>query len=91
MHHKDKNGAPAPIAPDPGLAKFPAANDVTWMASMDVANEVYNGTGLDVSGGSTHYYDRSLDGTENVPAWAKDGSMVHVMDSGNFHFWKKAA
>lgn len=77
---------------DPNLVKYPQPNDTAWMACMDMASEVYNApAGMDISMGATHYFDRSLDGTEAVPTWATDGSMMHVMDSGNFHFWKRAA
>jgi N-acetylmuramoyl-L-alanine amidase len=73
---------------DPNLIKYPAANDSSWLACMDVASEVYTG-GLDVSHGASHYFDKSLDDGKE-PSWAKDGSMAWVMDSGAFHFWKKA-
>lgn len=75
---------------DPNLVKWPAANESVWMACMDVASEVYNNLGsVDISLGSTHYFDKSLDGGRE-PAWSRDGSMVHVVDAGNFHFWKRA-
>lgn len=74
---------------DPNLTRWPQPVDTSWMACMDVASEVYNGTGIDISHGATHYFDKSLDNGRE-PTWAKDGSMTWVMDSGNFHFWKRA-
>ena len=72
---------------DPNLVKFPQANDTSWIASMDVADEVYNGPMVDSANGATHYFDKSLD--ENPPAWIKAANMEFIMDSGNFHFYRE--
>lgn len=69
---------------DPNTTKWPQPIDTSWIACMDVAAEVYSVNGPDMALGSTHYFDKSLDA--NPPAWAS--SMTHVLDSGNFHFYK---
>ena len=70
---------------DPNAVKWPAPADPSWVSSLQVADEVYQG-GLDPTSGCTHYFDRSLDSTP--PTWAKDGSMVEVIMIGNLRFWK---
>ena len=73
---------------DLNTVKYPAANDTAWMACIDLATEVYNASpGFDAAAGATHYYDRSLD--IKPPEWA--AKMVHVLDSGAFHFFKPSS
>jgi N-acetylmuramoyl-L-alanine amidase len=79
---------------DPNLIKWPQppAGDPAWLQCMRAAAAVHGGAGVgmipDQSMGATHYFDRSLDA--DPPSWAKDGSMVKVLDSGSFHFYRQA-
>lgn len=73
------------ILGDPNTVKWPLANDAKWHDCMDIANEVCNGGLVDMAQGATSYFDRSLD--TNPPDWS--AKMKHVMDSGNFHFYKE--
>ncbi len=74
---------------DPNLTRWPLPADTSWIACMHIASQVYRSAIPDPSRGATHYYDKSLDRTP--PAWAAGGGMIHVLDSGNFHFFKPAA
>jgi N-acetylmuramoyl-L-alanine amidase len=73
---------------DPNAVKWPQQNDTSWLASLEIADEVYNGHTQDVTAGCTHYFDKSLD--THTPTWATDGSMVHVTDLGNLRFYRRA-
>lgn len=74
---------------DKNLVKWPKPSDPSWIESMDVASEVHRGPMADTAKGATHYFDKSLDGGHE-PDWSKDAGSVHVMDMGNFHFWRAA-
>lgn len=53
-----------------------------WHTCMDVACEVYNGGGVDVSGGATHYFSQ-----DNLPIWAS--KLQYVKDVGPFHLYEQ--
>src|SRR5438132_13078177 len=73
---------------DPNLNKWPSPQDTSWTACLAIADDVYNGRGIDPTAGSSHYFDRSLD--LHPPAWATDGSLTHVTDLGAFRFYSRA-
>lgn len=73
---------------DPNATKFPEDGDTALDSCIAAAQSAYDPATPDPTSGSTHYYDRSMDGNE--PGWAKDGSMVHVANVGNLRFWKLA-
>lgn len=75
-------------AHDPNAVKFPTPVDTTWQASLEIAQQVVNGTVPDPTSGSTSYFDKSLD--SNPPSWATDGSMVLASTIGDLHFYKRA-
>jgi len=72
------------IAHDPNLVRWPSTIDKSWEMAMNAASQVYAGC-PDAAQGATHYFDRSLDA--HPPLWASQ--MTHVMDSGNFHFYRQ--
>ncbi len=74
---------------DPNAVLFPFPQDTSWQACLKIAQEVYAGQGMDPTGGSTHYFDRSLD--NHPPKWSTDASMQHAMDAGRLHFFRKVA
>ena len=53
---------------DPNATKWPAPQDSSWIASLEVAAEVLNSANADPTGGATYYFDDSL--AANPPAWA---------------------
>jgi len=69
---------------DPNAVKWPGALDTSWQACLDVAGQVFGDATPDPTAGSTHYFDKSLDG--NPPTWAKE--MTHTVDIGALHFYK---
>lgn len=72
-------------AGDPNLIKWPHMTDTSWLACLQISAEVYDSPQIaDPTQGATHYFDKTLD--QKPPYWAKD--MTHVLDSGNFHFYK---
>ena len=75
-------------ANDPNAVKWPLATDTAWEACLAAATEAYAGTGDDPVSRATHYFDRSLD--NDPPSWARDASMVHVLNLGDFRFWRPA-
>lgn len=70
---------------DPNLVQYPVENDTAWLACVEIAGDALDGTLPDTASGATSYFDKSLDA--HPPAWATDGSMRHVCDVGNFHFY----
>jgi hypothetical protein len=78
---------------DPNLVKWlePPVSDPVSLECMRAAAAVHGGAGVGVIPdqvlGATHYFDHSID--KDPPDWATDGSMVKVMDSGSFHFYRK--
>jgi spore germination cell wall hydrolase CwlJ-like protein len=72
---------------DPNAVKFPSPTDTSWQASLEIAQQVVNGTIPDPTSGATSYFDKSLD--SSPPTWATDGSMIHLADIGNLHFYKR--
>ena len=42
----------------------------------------------DPTQGSTSYFDKSLD--SSPPGWATDGSQIHKVDLGDFHFYVRS-
>jgi N-acetylmuramoyl-L-alanine amidase len=71
---------------DPNASKMPTEEDSSWTECLTIANEVYSGTGTDLTSGCSHYFDKSLD--SHPPSWAAE--MVHVIDIGNLRFYRKA-
>ena len=59
------------MADDPNACKYPEPGDASWLDCVKAVYEVLVGNSPDPTGGSTHYFDKSLDG--NPPAWAKTG------------------
>lgn len=76
-------------AGDPNAVKWPQETDSSWQASLGFANDVWHGTGVDPTGGATHYFDNSLD--NHPPGWATDGSMQHCADIGALRFYRRTA
>jgi len=75
-------------AKDPNSVKFPQPTDTSWQASLEIAQQVVNGTVPDPTSGATSYFDKSLDA--NPPSWATVGSMILTANIGNLHFYKRA-
>jgi len=73
---------------NPNAVKLPFPGAPEWGVCLQIAGEVYAGQGEDPTQGSTHYFDKSLD--QHPPKWATDGSMLHVTDLGDFHFYRTA-
>lgn len=67
---------------------MPLETDDSWLECLSVAQDVWQGIATDPTGGSTSYFDKSLD--LHPPTWATDGSQVHVTDLGDFHFYRHA-
>jgi N-acetylmuramoyl-L-alanine amidase len=71
---------------DPNATKWPPERDNSWLASCDAAQNAFSAAQADLTGGATHYFDKSLDA--NPPAWAAE--MKHTCDIGNLHFYTRA-
>lgn len=66
--------------------KWPRPGDSSWSDCWNVALAVYNESLSDPTGGSTNYFDQSLD--SNPPEWATDGSYEHVFSIGRLRFYR---
>jgi N-acetylmuramoyl-L-alanine amidase len=74
-------------ASDPNSNKWPNDDDSNWLESLEAASLIINGNTTDTTGGSTSYYDRSLDDTP--PKWASSPEMVKMRDNGAMHFYRR--
>lgn len=75
-----------PSGKDPNLIVYPDLSNDAWRECVEAAEGAYWKQEADVTGGATHYFDRSLD--EHPPSWATDGTSQHVCDIGGLHFYK---
>jgi len=71
---------------DPNAVKFPAFADQVFPVCLSLAAAIHDGVLPDKADGTDSYFDRSLD--DHPPSWATDGSKTHVMDAGDFHFYR---
>src|SRR5437899_3316856 len=71
-------------AGDPNATRFPRSDDNSWRDAVTAAVEVLSPLQPDLTGGSTHYYDRSI----APPAWTEH--LTPTVDIGAFHFFRQA-
>lgn len=71
---------------DPNATKFPPSADNVFPRCLQIAQAVHSGELADTVSGAQSYFDKSMDA--NPPGWATDGSMTHVCDVGDFHFYR---
>jgi N-acetylmuramoyl-L-alanine amidase len=72
---------------DANATLVPMLNSISFPDCQAAAMEAWGAVTRDITGGATHYFDKSLDG--HPPGWATDGSMVHTVDLGALHFYRK--
>lgn len=72
---------------DPNGSKFPNGTEPSWENALVAASDVFTGQNPDPSQGATYYFDKSLD--DKPPKWSTDGSTVHTVDVGAFHFYRE--
>ena len=71
---------------DPNLRVYPVLSNSQWRLVAEAAEAAYWESTPDNTGGSTHYYDSSLD--LDQPSWTKSPTSVHVKDIGRLRFWR---
>lgn len=69
---------------DPNAKKIPGRTDPVFTQCLQIAASIANGSQLDTVQGCESYIDKSMDG--HWPQWANE--MTHVLDVGDFHFFK---
>lgn len=67
------------MAGDPNSAKYPEANDFSWLQSLAAAKSAEP----DPTGGAVFYYSKPL--TAPPKAW---GNVQHAADIGGLHFYR---
>jgi N-acetylmuramoyl-L-alanine amidase len=72
-------------AGDPNSVKWPAQNDLSWVAALEISAEVLAGRTEDPTGGATFYFDDSL--AANPPAWA--AQLEPCAKLGRLNFFRK--
>ncbi len=73
---------------DPNSTKFPSPEDLSWVASLNAAQDVLTDKVPDPTGNAVFYFDKSLD--SSPPSWATDGSTDWTVDIGSLHFYKRS-
>lgn len=67
---------------DSQLVVWPGQDDPTWQSAMSLAEEIYNGTTPDNTGGATHYFNPSV----VLPSWAE--RLEYIKSIGRHDFYK---
>ena len=67
---------------DPNLTRWPIATDSSWTACLQIAQEVYDGQGVDPTSGATSYHNSSI-----TTSW--DSSKVFIAKQGAFNFYRE--
>lgn len=83
--HEDQYSCFDPFG-SPNNTRFPLADNAVFPQCLHMASDIHDGIGPDLAKGADSYFDRSLDA--HPPKWASDGSKVHVLDAGDFHFYR---
>ena len=66
---------------DPNAIKLPVMQDLSWVASLDAANDAINRTKPDPTNGATYYHDNSIE----PPSWVKEATFLCQIDSLLFY------
>lgn len=74
---------------DVNTHRWPKDDEPSWLECIETTALVFNNPegNPDSTSGATSYFDKSLD--HNPPKWAVNGSNVHTLDVGSFHFFRR--